>query len=507
MKILPTLAQIVIRILLAAVAVAITSVVLITFRGFFSTSVVALLYLLMVVLCTTIGGFTAGTAASILAFLTFNYFFLPPFSSFTVAHTQDLVALFVFLTVAVVVSNLMGRAQTRLEQIKARERESAHLYDLSSTLTAIWDEKQIAEVLAQHLLAAFQGEWVEVWIQTNLPDGDCQKGPCIQVRLPENALPGAGAAFQQSQTLSTHRGQLGTIHLWTKQPGLSPIELRLFQIIASQAALAVERALLAKSENRAKVLEESDRLKTAILSSVSHDLRTPLASIQAAASSLYGSPVILEAEARAELQSLLLEETEHLNQMVGNLLNMSRIEAGALKLQTQWNSLADLIDTVVERMQRQTIRHRIEIDVSEDLPLIRIDATLIEQVFINLIGNSLKYAPAGTRIWVRAFVQDPAWMQITLVNQGPAIPEEHLEHIFEKFYTFPGMRQVSSTGLGLSICKGIVEAHGGRIWASNQTDGLAFCFTLPLSKADPLSVLPDESPKQEISTIEGPQIL
>jgi two-component system sensor histidine kinase KdpD len=494
-KILPGLAQMMLRILLAAFAIAITSIVLNAFFGFFSTSVVALLYLLVVVLCTTIGGVTAGIAASILAFLTFNYFFLQPLNTFTVAHTQDLIALFVFLTVAIVISNLMGRAQTRLEQIKVREREATHLFELSSALTAVRDEKQIAEVLAQHLLAAFQGELVEVMIQSSLPDTDCTDGPCIQIRLPENVLP--GSAFQQSQSLSTHRGQLGMIHLWTRQPAFSASETRLLQTIASQAALAVERALLSKSENRAKILEESDRLKTAILSSVSHDLRTPLASIQAAASSLYNPAVILEPDAQAELQSLLLEETEHLNQLVGNLLNMSRIEAGALKLQKQWNSLADLIDTVIERMQHQTTRHTIEVDVSEELPLVQVDAILIEQVFINLIGNSLKYAPLHSRIWIRAFVQDPAWIEITLLNQGPAIPEEHLEHIFEKFYTYPGMHQISSTGLGLSICKGIVEAHGGRIWAANQPQGLAFCFSLPLSKDKALPVLTDETPDSE----------
>jgi two-component system sensor histidine kinase KdpD len=490
MKFLPKIGQFFLSFFLAAVAVALTSGVLIAFRGLFSTSVIALLYLLIVVLCTTIRGYIAGIATSIFAFLTFNYFFLPPLNTFTVAHTEDIIALLVFLTVAVVISNLMGRAQTRLEQIQAREREATHLYEMSSAFTASRDEKQIAEVLAQHLLEAFQGEAVEVLIQADMPNDDRQDESSIRVLLPEAPLP--GAAFQQTQVLSTNRGELGVIHLWTKQPSLSPNEMRLFQTIASQAALAVERALLSKAENRTKILEESDRLKTAILSSVSHDLRTPLASIQAAASSLYDSSVALEPEARVEMQSLLLEETEHLNQLVGNLLNMSRLEAGALKPQKEWNAMADLIDTVVERMQRQTVRHPIEVDVSEELPLVQVDATLIEQVFINLISNSLKYAPIDSTITIRAFVPDPAWMQVTVLNQGPAIPEEHLEHIFEKFYTYPGMRQVSSTGLGLSICKGIVEAHGGRIWASNPAQGLAISFTLPLTKAEPLTNLPDE---------------
>ncbi len=490
MKILPALTQSILQILLAAFAIAISSAVLIAFRGFFSTSVVALLYLMVVVLCTTIGGFTAGIAASILAFLTFNYFFLPPLNTFTVAHTQDIVAMFVFLTVAVVVSNLMGRAKVRLEQIEARERESTHLYELSSTLTGIRDEQQIAELLARHLLAVFQASTVEVLIQSDLPDTDCHDGPCIQVLMPENALP--GTVYQQSQVLSTNRGLLGEIHLWTQHVSLTSNEKRLLQTMASQAALAVERALLSKAENRAKILEESDRLKTAILSSVSHDLRTPLASIQAAASSLYDSSIELDSKARDELQSLLLEETEHLNQLVGNLLNMSRIEAGALKLQKQWNSMAELIVTAVGRMQRQITQHDIEIDVSEDLPLVQVDAILIEQVFINLISNGVKYAPTGSRIMIRANAQDPGWMQFTLINQGPPIPDEHLEHIFEKFYRFPGMKQESSTGLGLSICKGIIEAHGGLIWAANSPDGLAFCFKLPIEKSAMLRIPADD---------------
>jgi two-component system, OmpR family, sensor histidine kinase KdpD len=490
MKFLPTVGKVFLGIFVAALAVVLISGGLIAFRGFFSTSVVALLYLLVVVICTTLAGFMGGIAASILAFLAFNYFFLPPFNTFRVYHTQDLIALFVFLVVAVVISNLMGRAQTRLEQIEDRERESTHLYELSSTLTGIRDEKQIAEVLARHVFEVFQAMHVDVLIQSNLPDTGCQDGPCIQVRLPDDVIP-VGVAHQ-FQALSTNRGQLGEIHLWTAQPDLSSTETRLLQTIASHAALAVERTLLSQAENRTHVLEESDRLKTAILSSVSHDLRTPLASIQAAATSLSDPSVDLDPAAKDDLQSLLLEETEHLNQLVGNLLNMSRIEAGALKLQKQWNSLADLIDTVVDRMQRHTTHHVLEIDVSEDLPLVEIDATLIEQVFINLISNSIKYAPPRTCIRIRAFVQDAGWMQVVLQNQGPAIPEEHIEHIFEKFYTFPGMRQVSSTGLGLSICKGIIEAHGGRIWAANHPDGLAFFFTLPLSKSDPLSILPDE---------------
>jgi two-component system, OmpR family, sensor histidine kinase KdpD len=492
MKTLPAFAKILVRMLLAVCAIAIASVILIAFRDVFSSSVIALLYLLVVVFCTTIGGFLAGITASVLAFLAFNYFFLPPYSTFIVTYTQDTIALFVFLVVSVLISNLMGRSKLRLEQIEARERESTHLFELSSTLTGIRDEQEIAELLAQHVLAVFQADRVDVLVQSDLPDTDCQDKPCIQVRLPENTLP--GVSYQHSQVLSTNRGVLGEIHLWTKNVSLTSNEKRLLQTIASQAALAVERTLFSRSENRAKILEESDRLKTAILSSVSHDLRTPLASIQAAASSLNDSSIVLEPKARDELNSLLLEEAEHLNQLVGNLLNMSRIEAGALKLQKHWNSMADLVDTAVERMQRQLAAHTVRIDVSEDLPLIQVDAILIEQVFINLLSNCIKFSPPGSQIQLKARIQDANWMEIVISNQGPGIPDEHLEHIFDKFYQFPGMKQESSTGLGLSICKGIVEAHGGQIWAGNSTEGLAFYFTLPLDKSASFQVPIEEMP-------------
>ncbi len=293
--------------------------------------------------------------------------------------------------------------------------------------------------------------------------------------------------------LTTNRGTLGAVHLWMRRASFSAAEKRLFQTIASQSALAIERAFLAQTETRARILEESDHLKTAILSSVSHDLRTPLASIQAAATSLYNSDVELKAEARLELQSLLVEEVDHLNQLVDNLLNMSRIEAGALKLQIQWNSIADVADTVLARLRRRVSRHPFEVDVNEDLPLVQIDTVLVEQVLINLIENSLKYALPGSRIHLCAVVEEPAWMRITVRNHGPMIPEAHLEHIFDKFYSYPGRERSGSTGLGLSICKGIVEAHGGRIWAENLSDGMAFNFTLPVSQDGTLPLLAEEA--------------
>jgi two-component system sensor histidine kinase KdpD len=166
---------------------------------------------------------------------------------------------------------------------------------------------------------------------------------------------------------------------------------------------------------------------------------------------------------------------------VGNLLNMSRIEAGSLKPQRSWNSLADIVSSSIERMRQQTERHHLEVDVSADLPLVPVDYFQIEQVFINLISNSTKYSAEGTTIGIRAQPVKGSLLKVTVRNQGPHVKADHLERIFDKFYRVTAADRVTGAGLGLSICKGIVEAHGGRIWAENLSQGFAFNFTLPLS--------------------------
>jgi two-component system, OmpR family, sensor histidine kinase KdpD len=276
------------------------------------------------------------------------------------------------------------------------------------------------------------------------------------------------------------RGVLGEIRLWRAAPAISSSEKRLFQTFASQGALALERAWLAQAESRAKVLEESDRLKSAILSSVSHELRTPLSTIKAAASSLRGKEVHWDSPARPDLVAAIDDEADHLNMLVGNLLDMSRIESGALKPKREWNILPEIIGSVLARMKNLAADHRIDVDVPESLPLIPVDYVQLEQVFTNLVSNSLKYAPANTVVCIRAQVEGES-VHVEVNNQGPQVPTEDLERIFDKFYRITAADRVAGTGLGLSICKGIIEAHGGQIWAENVSDGLAFNFTLPLT--------------------------
>jgi len=253
----------------------------------------------------------------------------------------------------------------------------------------------------------------------------------------------------------------------------------LLQTFASQGALALERARLAQAESRARVLEESDHLKSVLLSSVSHELRTPLSTIKAASSSLRSNDVHWDSAARPELIAAIDDEADHLNMLVGNLLDMSRIESGVLKPQRDWNILSEIVSSVLVRMKHLAEEHRVEVDMPENLPLVPVDYVQMEQVFTNLVSNSVKYAPEKTVIRIRAFVEGET-IHAIVSNQGPQVPQEHLEKIFDKFFRITAADRVTGTGLGLSICKGIIEAHGGRLWAENITDGLAFNFTLPL---------------------------
>jgi two-component system sensor histidine kinase KdpD len=262
---------------------------------------------------------------------------------------------------------------------------------------------------------------------------------------------------------------------------LSEAEQDQQKTIAAQLVLVLERARLAEAAGQAHALAESDRLKSALLSSISHDLRTPLAVIKGAATNLLQDDVGWEAAARREFLITINQETDHLNRLVGNLLDMSRIEAGALNPARSWQDLGELIAEVAERLLPRLDGHPLELDLPADLPPVQISYTQIDQVLTNLVENAAKYSPPGTPISVRARPGD-AEVQVEVLDSGPGIPETMISRIFDKFFrTVEPERHADGTGLGLAICKGIVEAHGGRIWVENRpTGGARFIFTLPL---------------------------
>lgn len=464
-----------IRIPEALLAVGATTALLYLTRPWLNTPTVALLYLLPVGVSTALWGLPSGIAAAVAAFFAFNYFFLPPYFTLQVLQPQESIDLVVFLVVAITMSQLLGATQASLARAEAREREARHLYELSTALLGLTDLESIARTIADRVLLSLPGAKVGILLEPG--KGASRTEVFLPARVSEH--PGRPSLSVPIQGM---RGLLGEIEVWSARGGsASEDERRLLHTYGSAAALAIERAQLAAADNRAQLLAQSDAFKSALLSSVSHELRSPLSTIKASVTSLLGAEVDWDSEAKQELLEAVDEETDHLNLLVGNLLDMTRIEAGYLQPKRNWNVLADIVRSVTERMRRSLGEHQLQVEVSEDLPLVPVDYVQIEQVFANLISNSAKYSAPGSVVRIRAWQLDQAWLQVQVHNQGPAVPAEDLGRIFDKFHRVTASDRVTGIGLGLSICKAIVEAHGGRIWAENTPQGMAFNFTLPLT--------------------------
>jgi two-component system sensor histidine kinase KdpD len=356
-----------------------------------------------------------------------------------------------------------------------RKHEAIRLYELASNLSGMQEEEAIALALANQIQEAFHAQRVEVLVEAQSGDAPVQ---ATSDSSPAEGLPPRPTLLVPLQSA---RNLLGEIRLWRDAPAFSQEEERLLDAFAGQGVLALERARLVRTATQTRLLEESDRLKTAILSSVSHELRSPLAAIKAAVTSLRSGDIEWSSQTTAELLAVIEEDTDQLNQLVGNLLDMSRLEAGALQLQRHWNVLLDIIREAIRRLQQEIKGRPIQIDASEDLPLVPVDFELMVHVFTNLLSNSLKYSPEESVVLVQAQPLEEQTLLVRVQNQGPGVPEADLERIFDKFYRITSADKITGTGLGLSICKGIVEAHGGRIRAENVPEGFAFLFTLPLS--------------------------
>ncbi len=469
---------IVVEYVLALLLVGLTTGALHLFGSVLDVQIATVGYLVPVVISTLAWGLGPGIVAALAAFFAFNYFFIEPRFTLLVSRSQDLLVLVAFLAVAAVLNQLLGRIRSALSAAQQREHEAMRLYEFSTALAGRHTDQSIARTVAQYTLETFQADRVEVLVEAS---GDQSLS---SVSLPPDRSTAPDRPPTAITPLLTARGLQGEIRVWLDRTAITPAEDRLLKTFATQGALALERSQLARSETRAQVAEESDRMKTALLSSVSHELRTPLAAIKAAVTSIRGGTIDRHSTAHDELLATIEEETDQLNALVGNLLDMSRIEAGVLQPQRKWNDLEEIVGAALARLKQAARHHHLEIAVPDDMPLIPVDFVQIQQVFTNLIGNGLKYAPEGTTIRIEARRRDRETVVARVINHGPPVPEEHLARIFDKFYRVTAAERVTGTGLGLSICKGIVEAHGGRIWAENLADGLAFNFTLPLHVKD-----------------------
>jgi two-component system sensor histidine kinase KdpD len=461
---------------------------------------VVMLYLAAVVYAAVAWGRGPSVLASVLSVLAFDFFFVPPQLTFAVDDTEYVLTFVGLFVVGLVVSSLAAQARDQAAAARSRAEQTGALYALSRELAAASEIEQLLRVVLRHVVQTFRREAAIL-----LAEGGRLgvRGASPGLRLPESELAVADWAYRNGQPagrntstlpaaslrylpLQTARGTLGVLGVQRAAQGerqLTPEQVRLLESFASQAALAIERAQLAQQASQAEVLQAADKLQAALLNSISHDLRTPLVSITGALSSLAEDNPALDAGARGALVENALGEAERLNRLVGNLLDMTRLEAGAIKVKREPLETADLVGTALEQVRGRLGERPLAVDVPADLPLVPGDFGLLVQVLVNLLDNAIKYSPPQAPIEVRARATTDA-VEIEVADHGPGIPPEDLTRIFDKFYRVQQRGNVTGTGLGLAICRGLVEAHGGKAQAANRPEGGARVWiTLPLAEA------------------------
>ena len=437
--------------------------------------------------------------ASVLAY---NFFFLPPLYTFTIADPENVVALFFFAVVAVIASNLAARMRGQAVTARQRAKATEALYLFSRKLAVavslddlLWATAyQIASMLkARVVLLLPEGESVAV--RAGYPPEDLLDEADLAAAKwawennrsagrGADTLPGAKRLFLP---MRTGRGAVGVVGLDNDRTGplLTPDQHRLLDALTDQAALAIERVNLAEDVDRVRLAAETERLRSALLTSISHDLRTPLASILGSATSLRSCGDALSSEAQGELTRTIQEEAERLNLYIGDLLDMTRLEAGAIEPRADMVDLSDIVGSALARAGKVLAGHEVKVDLAADLPMLRLDAVLFEQVLFNLLDNAAKYAPAGTTVLMAAS-REKDKVRLRVEDEGEGIPEADIERIFDKFYRARKSDQVrAGTGLGLAISRGFIEAMDGTITASNRIDrsGAVFTITLPVPYA------------------------
>jgi two-component system sensor histidine kinase KdpD len=474
-------------------------------------------YLLLVLALAAAAGSSPAIAASVLAFLAFDWFFVPPVGRFTVDDPAEWLSLVVFLVVGISTGSLAAGLRRRAEEARRLARETTTLYELSTAILGDASLERILEVIVERMAATLELAGAAILLRSadgrldlaarfvgDSSTADAGAPAVAQgafddllhghaglrlIRPLPRALDRSGEAAAQLQGIYTPivlgERPLGVLvaYLPLAQPVLDDDALRLLDAIAAQAALAVGRARLAAEEERAHAAAESERLKSVFLASVSHDLRTPLTAIKASAGQLLAAPAAERDVAEAALS--IDREVDRLNRLVGNVLEMSRIEASAQPPHTSPEELAELVGAAVQRVLPLLDERRIAVTIDESLPLLQVDAAQIDRLLTNLLENAAKFSPPRARISLSAGRRD-AEVVLRVHNPGPAIPESEQQHIFDKFYRLGGLAgERRGTGLGLAICKGIAEAHGGRIWTRNESAGVAFYVALPISSEIP----------------------
>ncbi len=480
---------------LTVAIIAACTVVAALLHGRFGEANLMLVYLVGVMVVATRLARAQAVLASVLAVAAFDFFFVPPFLTFAVENTQYLFTFVVMLAAALLISGMAARVRQQVEAGRVRERRTAALLALAKDLAAAPVRQDVArstvrrtaetlDVGAVLLLAGAQGG-----VDPLAAQGDVSLD-ANELSVARWVLDHAQPAGRWTETLPGtsllyvpllgSKGALGVLGVQT-QAAPTGEQMHLLEGIASQAALALERTALQAAAQEAEVQVEAERLRSAVLSAVSHDLRTPLAAITGAASSLLDPG--LTAATRDDLAGTIVGESDRLNRLIGNILQVTRLESGAATVEKEWQPLEEAVGAALARAEELLEGRPVSVELPEDLPLLQADGLLLEQVFFNLLENAAKYTPAGSPVMVRAWTS-PEWVEVEVADQGPGLPPGQEGRVFDKFVRLSGGGR--GVGLGLTVCRGIVVAHGGTMWAENRPGGgLAFRFRLPWQTPPP----------------------
>jgi two-component system sensor histidine kinase KdpD len=439
--------------------------------------------------------------ASAASALCYNFFFTEPYYTFSIADPRNVIAIVFFTVVAVIVSNVAARARTLAVTAMARARTTEQLYVFSRKLAGVgtlddvlWASAYQTASMLKLRVVLLLPENGSISVQAGYPPEDALDEADLAAATwawehdrpagrGSDTLPGAKRLFLP---MRTGRGAIGVVGIDSDKPGplLTPDQRRLLDALIDQAALAIERVYLVDDLDRAKRRVEADRLRSALLTSISHDLKTPLAAIIGAAGTLKSFSNELNDQGKIDLISTVIDESERLNRFIANLLDMTKLEAGSIKPNTARHDIGEIVGSVLERAGKILARHKVEVETPADLPMLDLDPVLFEQALFNLLDNAAKYAPPETTIRIESWQEgDTVSLQVT--DEGSGIPPEEIDRIFEKFHRAQKEDQVrAGTGLGLAIARGFIEAMGGTINAANRSDrpGAVFTIAMPVPK-------------------------
>jgi two-component system sensor histidine kinase KdpD len=445
--------------------------------------------LLSVIITAYLWGLGPSILVSIFGVLSFDFFHVPPYMTFRVTDTQYIFTFFSLILVGVVISYLTMVVRRQTEAARHRERETAALYALGRDLAVSSNLESYVDAIVKRARETFGHDAIVF-----LPDPRNKEilrayNNIPNVSVDENELAAATWAFQHRRTvghgtdtlpnakahylpLITSRGIVGVIAiLMTDNTGELTLEKEhILEAYADFAAVAIESISLAGEAQNAQILRDTEKLQTALLNSVSHDLRTPLVSIIGVLSSLQQEGMHLDDAAKMNLIQVARDEADKLNHVIANLLDISRIEAGAIKMAKQPSDIEELVGAALDQLGTRAGTHKITTEIPADLPFITVDFGLIVQTLVNLLENALKYSPDNSPVEIKAW-KDNGSVNIEIADRGIGIPPQDISRIFDKFYRVQRPDNVTGTGLGLFISKSIVEAHGGRITAENRPGG------------------------------------